>query len=376
MKSASKITKSFSAAPRFLLMILTVGLPTVAVAQNWVPLVPPGERPAARNGSAGAYDDLTNRMIIFGGRANGPLVSDTWVLTNANGLEGGSRVWLQQLPEGPVPPGREEHSAVYDPASNRMIVFGGQTFLGLSNDVWVLTNANGLGDPGTWIQLHPSGIPPGSRSEHSAVYDSASNRMIIFGGYGVYPVVFDDVWLLTNANGQGGTPSWSQISPSGDGPSPYALSRAVYDSRTNRMILLQWVFSSPSENEVWVLTNANGLGGTPAWIELAPAGGVPSGRARPGLAFDGGTNRIVMFGGQDFGTFFNDVWVLTNANGLGETPGWIDVTPNSKGPAGRDMPVAGFDPETNRFILFGGQDYFFGFLNDVWVLRDANGITR
>src|SRR5262245_45156916 len=50
------------------------------------------------------------------------------------------------------------------------------------NDVWVFTHANGMGGTGTWSNLIPNGAPgsPPIRYNHSAVYDAANNRMIIF----------------------------------------------------------------------------------------------------------------------------------------------------------------------------------------------------
>src|SRR5437763_675590 len=72
-----------------------------------------------------------------------------------------------------------------------------------------------------WIQLLPSGQLPDPRAGQSAVYDSASNRMIIFGGcgFGCTPLAPPIVWVLTNANGLGGAPVWIQLPTSG-GPAP------------------------------------------------------------------------------------------------------------------------------------------------------------
>ena len=68
----------------------------------------------------------------------------------------------------------------------------------------------------TWIELLPSGGPPSERSSHSAVYDSNTNRMIVFGGDPNIGGCFgrtNDVWVLENANGLGGTPNWLQLYP-------------------------------------------------------------------------------------------------------------------------------------------------------------------
>src|SRR6267378_6383935 len=93
--------------------------------------------------------------------------------------------WTQLSPIGGPPHTRDSHNAVFDPGSNRMIVFGGTEATSccgpLLNDVWVLTNADGTG-PQVWTQLSPTGTPPAPRAMSAAVYDPATNRMIIYGG--------------------------------------------------------------------------------------------------------------------------------------------------------------------------------------------------
>ena len=47
-----------------------------------------------------------------------------------------------------------------------------------ANDVWALSLS---GSP-TWAQLAPAGTPPGAWYGHSAIYDPARDRMVVFGG--------------------------------------------------------------------------------------------------------------------------------------------------------------------------------------------------
>ena len=55
-------------------------------------------------------------------------LSDAWVLTNADGTEVISPTWTELLPANPLE--RLSHAAVYDSFSNRMIVFGGGNVAG------------------------------------------------------------------------------------------------------------------------------------------------------------------------------------------------------------------------------------------------------
>ena len=99
---------------------------------------------------------------------------------------------------------REDHSAVYDTANNRMVVFGGwaqtkELVQKYFNDVWVLNNANGLA-ASAWEHMEPSGTEPIERELHTAVYDAVRNRMVLYGG-ATEGSLLNDIWILINANG-------------------------------------------------------------------------------------------------------------------------------------------------------------------------------
>jgi hypothetical protein len=81
-----------------------------------------------------------------------------------------------------------------------MTVFGGFDGKNVMTDAWVLSNANGTGGNATWAQL-PSGL---AHRYHSSQYVPTSNEMITFGGTtGLQPLVpVADVDTLTNANGK------------------------------------------------------------------------------------------------------------------------------------------------------------------------------
>jgi len=256
---------------------------------------------------------------------------------------------------------------VYDHATNRMIVFGGQngfnTYAG-NPQVRVLENADGtgVGTP-TWTTLTPTGTPPADRESSALAYDAANNRLIVFGGAtvaccAVVTNVYNDVWVLTNANGLGGTPAWTQLSPAGAGPSPRYWTTAEYDAATNRLILFgglngQGGPGSDFFNEVWVLANANGLGGTPEWIQVSPTGTAPDGRFGHVSGCNSLTRDLVIATGRndDTASIYNDVWVLGNATASSEFTGFfspVDNTPTINSvKAGQGVPV--------RFSLGGDQ---------------------
>jgi hypothetical protein len=127
-------------------------------------------------------------------------------------------------------PERFASSAIYDPVRDRMLVFG-STRGGFLNDVWALSLA---GAP-TWTKLTPTGTPPGGRIFQSAIYDSARDRMVVFGGY-YYDGsdhYLNDVWALSLA----GTPAWTQLTPSGTPPTARCYHSAIYDPVRDRMVV-------------------------------------------------------------------------------------------------------------------------------------------
>ena len=306
-------------------------------------------------------------MIIYGGSTSGGNNSAVYILANANGVSG-TPGWSQLSTSAGPPTGKNGPSGAYDRANNRLIVFGGcDGAVGCSsptNETWVLSNANGLGGQAQWAKLAPSGTMPPARSVNAAVYDGTHNRLIIFAGGGSGGLL-NDVWVLSNANGLGGSPSWTRLLPSGATPGARYGSSAVYDPASNRMT----IFGGDNGgflkySDTWVLANANGLGGTPTWTQIpAPT----ADRYNMAYVFDVTANALTIFGGVTQGTLKNDVARLSSANGSGAASQWTPVTVSGTPPAIREShPAAVLDPNSGRILIFGGAGTVF--YNDLWAL--------
>lgn len=250
-----------------------------------------------------------------------------------------------------------------------------------ANDVWVLTNANGLGGTPQWLRLSPLGAPS-PRVRHTAVYDPGSNSMIIFagqtgGGFGCD--TFSEVWVLSNANGLGGTPVWTRLNPVGGPAAGQYGATAVYDPVSNQMTVYGgsgFVNGVCQQSgSVWTLSNANGRGGTPVWTNLVAenAAGSPDGRSFHTAVYDGSTNTMTIFGGDSNTAVLGDTWVLSHANGQDGSAAWTQIT-SANSPTPRNSHVAVLDPATSRMIIFGGDTTAGAFANDTWVLPDSNGV--
>jgi hypothetical protein len=361
--------------------ILALALAGTASAEAWTNPTPSGTPPSPGYSQTGtsSFDAVNDRLVLFA-VDDGTRPNDTWVLSGATGS---SPTWTMLAPTGSRPMGRFAHSVVYAPTSNRLIIYGGcPSNCGFAlDDVWVLTDANGLGGTPAWSQLAPSGF--GFNSEgHVAVYDDANNRMIVFGGQQGFNAPFNAVRVLEHADGTGGTPAWTTLTPIGVPPAPREAVGEVYDAASNRMIVFGGSTLAccatvvATYNDVWVLKDANGLG-TPEWIQLTPSGTPPPKREWASAVYDGPTNRLIVFGGADSQfpgptVYYNDVWVLTHANGLGGTPTWSEVFPTGGPPTARFGQIAGYSSATNRMVFAMGRTDVptFTLFNDVWVLSE------
>jgi Galactose oxidase, central domain len=349
----------------------------VARAQTWN-----SAGPIPRGFHSAVLDSVTNRMVVFGGLPSPGSAQGTQNLNDVWRLSLGTLSWMLVKPTGAAPAARVGHSAVYDSGSNRMIVFGGGEGRSspCTNDVWALENANGSGGSAAWVQLSPTGVAPPARMQHGSVYDPTTNTMIVYGGQDCFHTIFGDVWILSNANGVSGTPTWTQLSPVGSGPGDREITGGVtYDPANNVLMVFGGVSGSSFLNDVWVLSNANGQGGTPTWTELSPSGAPPSPRAESTTTYDAATNAITLFGGEDqTGALFSDTWVLSNANGLGGPPAWrqVAIRPTYY-PEARIIHTAVYNSSTNQMTVFGGQitpnSSTVLDTNDVFVLSHANG---
>jgi hypothetical protein len=133
--------------------------------QTWIPLVAPGQQPDPGGGLPVAYNASSNRLIRFSGSVDNGFnfSADVWLLTNADGL-GGVPAWSKLAARGTPPPGRNNSVIAYDESTNRLMLFSGcsDNCRTLFNDVWVLTNADGTGGFSRWMPISPSAIshPP------------------------------------------------------------------------------------------------------------------------------------------------------------------------------------------------------------------------
>ncbi len=302
----------------------------------WTQLAPGGTPPSARIGARAIYDPLRDRMIAFGGSDGSNCTNDTWTMSL-----GTAPVWTQLTPSGTPPSARAFDTVIYDPVRDRLLVFGGSAGSSYFNDVWALQLA---GTP-TWTQLAPTGTPPSARALHTAIYDSVRDRMVVFGGS---PGPLNDTWTLALA----GSTGWSQLAPGGTPPGARKSHTAAYDPAQDRMIVFGGGAGSGSNlrNDVWALA----LAGSTGWSQLAPGGTPPSVRFHHSAIYDQKSGRMMVFAGYS-GVFLNDTWALCwPTAGVGDDdhrPGASALAPPVPNPFTRGTTVSYSLPGTGRIRL-------------------------
>ena len=278
--------------------------------------------PPARHAHSAVYDSATNRMIIFGGgQFNGsffnPLFYDVWILTNANGT-GGNPEWVPRMPGGGPPQAREGHGAFYNQATNEMFVFGGgdNGIMNVPGDLWVLQSANSI-DPlsqPTWVPLSQTGDVPGPIEHFALAYDPASNTLTIAGGCCGYT----NATRILALDGPSGIPQWTNLSPGGTSPPAGDAIVYGYDHVSKRLIV-QGMAPGGGTNATWILTDANVTGSTPVWFNTIPEGAPgspPEAVYRVGSAYNTANKKFILALNRidASGNLVPEVWVLSNAD--------------------------------------------------------------
>ncbi len=112
----------------------------------WFDLNPAGELPVGRHHGGMAFDPSSGRMIMFGGSYGGDnSLNETWA------YDPSANRWTDLKPAGRLPTPRSGLSLVWDPSTQRMIMFGGAertAASGCLNDTWAYDAV-----AGSWTEL-------------------------------------------------------------------------------------------------------------------------------------------------------------------------------------------------------------------------------
>ncbi|MDQ3019122.1 MAG: T9SS type A sorting domain-containing protein [Bacteroidota bacterium] len=259
-----------------------------------------------------------------------------------------AQTWLQ-LPATGNPMQRSNASAIYEQAGNRVIVFGGKTSSGNLNDVWSL-NLNNY----EWQNITPvSGQMPSPRFSQNAVYDSLMNRMIIWSGQGAE--LYNDVWAFNLSNN-----SWQELWQDGNVPGA-PLKRygtaAVFDPVNRRLVNFAGFTTSGRFEDTWYFQIDSMM-----WTDRTNSFH-PELRCLHSAHITSHRTQMIIYGGQHNGAL-GDIWSL-NLNSFE----WTNITPAVKPESRWFSPV--ICTNSNEAFIYGGQNSQ-TILGDLWKFNLTN----
>lgn len=260
---------------------------------------------------------------------------------------------MTQLPATASPTARRSTGLAEQPltaSTSKLWIYGGFLSSGsATNQTWSYDTS-----AGTWTQVTPSASPQGTRERHVLGWDASQSRVVLFGGMrqaNPFSVsYFNDVVAYDpSAN------IWETYTAVGTPPATRCDAQLAYMPSRSAFL----VFGGSQD--------ALGLGGsrfndlfqvkldavakTATWTKLTPSGTPPSARGAVCMGYDPNTDRLIVFGGEvSSGTMVGDTYeydVAANA--------WSAPTVTNP-PTARGFASCTFDLTVKRLVLYGGEN--------------------
>ncbi|MFW9974894.1 MAG: kelch repeat-containing protein, partial [Candidatus Thorarchaeota archaeon] len=326
-------------------------------------------------GGTMAYDSESDLIVLFGGYGDtgapgGNIYSVTWTYNLT------SNTWTD-VTSSSQPYKRSWATMAYDSESDLIVFFGGVNWTGYSDEIVTVFNDTWTYDvdTNTWTEITTEG--PNIIGDFA--YDSESDRVLFFGGAVDWSELARDCRSETWAYDTN-TETWENMNPN---PKPGIRCRGelVYDSESDRTILFQGVLNGGWANETlvsdcWSYDYNNNLWNDvdSDWQQVTPVAS-PGMRCGSPLVYDDESDRMVIFSGWqdlDFDIMYNDTWSYDyNSNT------WTNMSPVVL-PHGRGGHCMAYSKENDVIVMFGGStesDHAnWTYMDDTWVY-DLNANT-
>jgi len=204
----------------------------------------------------------------------------------------------------------------------------------------------------SWIDR--TGTPENFRAAdfQALARDAARGRVVLFGGWDG-TVNRADLWEFEPVRGV-----WQARHPPGAAPSGRSGAAMVWDGGRERVLLFGGWDGTRARADTWEWDGAAG-----AWTERTPPG-TPPARFGHALGFDGSRGTVVLFGGWNGTSFLSDTWEWDGRAGT-----WTERRPPHR-PSGRSTHAMAGDPARGRVLLFGGFDGVER--RDLWAFSSAS----
>jgi len=283
--------------------------------------------PSGRYETKMVWDPAIHRAVLFGGLT--AIDAGTKMQYDlADTWEWTGSRWLQVFPPH-SPPARSGESMVFDSARNRVVIFGGRLAKTNLNDTWSFDGTD-------WTPINTANAPS-VREIAAAAYDSARDRIVLFGGtHQTYSAdgktltetPLHDTWEFNGTN-------WTQVLT--EGP---AVNKAIieYDPVRNQTIMLGLNTSAATVMYAWDPAAAT-------WKQLTPTV-LPTCANEGAMTWQRSNNTILYTGGICAATTTEETYEWDGTN-------WtkIDLTSSTDAHVGSALT---FDPDRQNAVLFGG----------------------
>lgn len=310
---------------------------TPATTDTPEPTEIPALNPSPRGYVSMAYDSESDKIILYGGQTEGRGITpngETWA------YDVDSNTWTEMKPAiSPYEKGAID--LVYDSESDRVILFGGNWG---EKDTWAYDyNTN------TWTEMAEG---PADRLGYRAAYDAESDRCILFGGanFSSYPVFYKDTWAYDfNSD------TWTEMEPV---KRPYARNyhAMAYDAQADRIILFGGGHIQDNMGDTWDYDfNLD------TWTKIEPNGGIrPGSRSYHAMVYDPTSNKTILFGGDLNG---DETWTYDYS-----TSTWTKLDP-SPNPGVLYKHAMAYSTGAGLVVLFGGQpnEVNFDYEDHTWI---------
>lgn len=323
-----------------------------------------GTPPSPRSAHTALFDEAGDRMVVYGGRdeklQNLPQ-SALFTLTLASPM-----TW-SNVAGASEPAPRSAVAMAQD--GNDVLLFGGALDNGAYDpDVWRLVVGPGV----VWTRAKTSGSAPPRRSAASLVRRPVG--LVLFGGYPadghgddydaqrmMGPVAYKDVWSLSLPG-----LAWQKLTPA-DGPAPRLYTVAAYDPPASRLVVYGGQNAFRELRDLWQLDLSVD---PPLWKELtADAGTAPPSGYGHLAVHDAQNRRLIVYGGRLGNGQTSRVFSLDLV-----TNTWSEIAARGTPPPGREAAAAIYDGKRQRMVLFGGgvgvtgQSNVASVVSDLWEL--------
>jgi len=310
------------------LSLLTLFSPVFTCAQKEKADIPP-----LRMYHSMAYHHGLDKIFLFGGHSKHGWFDD---LRDVWSYDMGKYKWQKVgIFEASPDSIGEAQSAIYDIESNVVIVFN------TLGETWCYK-----AEINKWKNMKPSSAPS-PRCGHMTSYDTQSDRIVLFGGFGCKSVndsVFSDTWIYNYDDN-----TWTRMNPN-NSPQARCYGSMIFNTNLNKTILWGGRQIEPiTDNSIWEynLEEDN-------WRKIKSNSGPKTSYAYPTLIYDDQKNEMVLFGGGILespfaGKQLNEIWKY-NFDGHE----WKAVKSNNAPPPVTIHSMV-FHPKHRKALLFGGE---------------------